>query len=128
MNDSAISRVAHKRRGVDLARLVSASRNLEGVRRNELGFGDRLLVSTRNSVYSVLPLGDGTFSVSGGWFQRAGGSPATMAIAGCTWGGSALAVDWVAVPGMFLEFGNGVRTTRIREVRLIRDDEARRPQ
>lgn len=116
------------RKAHDLARLISVSRKLEGIRRNEISFGDRLLISTRNSVYSVLPLGDGTFNVSGGWFQRNGEAPMAMAIAGCTWGGSAIAVDWVAVPGMFLEFGNGVRTTRIREVRLIREETALRPQ
>lgn len=128
MSGATLSGIAKARKAVDLARLVSVSRSLEGIRRNELGFGDRLLVSTRNSVYSLLSLGDGTYSVSGGWFQRAGGSPVAMAIAGCTWGGSAIAVDWVAVPGMFLEFGNGVRTTRIREVRLIRDEAPQQPQ
>lgn len=128
MSGSAFSGITQARKAVDLARLVSVSRKLEGIRRGELGFGDRLLVSTRNSVYSVLPLGDGTFSVSGGWFQRSAGSPVAMAITGCTWGGSAIAVDWVAVPGMFLEFGNGVRTTRIREVRLIRDEAPQQPQ
>ena len=44
----------------------------------------------------------------------------TMCLAGCTWGGSALLTRMIAAPGMFLEFGNRVRTTRIREVRHLR--------
>jgi hypothetical protein len=40
-------------------------------------------------------------------------------IRGCTWGGSALFERMIAAPGMCIEFDNGVRTTRAREVRLI---------
>jgi hypothetical protein len=38
---------------------------------------------------------------------------------GCTWGGSAIKQDIVAALGLRLEFGNSVRTARIREVRVI---------
>jgi hypothetical protein len=41
-------------------------------------------------------------------------------VLGCTWGGSALMTRMIAAPGMFLEFDNRVRTTRIREVRHLR--------
>ena len=43
-----------------------------------------------------------------------------LRVAGCTWGGSAILTRMIAAPGMFLEFGNRVRTTRIREVRHLR--------
>jgi hypothetical protein len=42
-----------------------------------------------------------------------------MAINGCTWGGSAIKQDILAARGLHLEFGNTVRTTRIREIRVI---------
>ena len=43
-----------------------------------------------------------------------------MRIAGCTWGGAVIHTRLLAAVGMFLEFDNGVRTTRIREAQLIR--------
>jgi len=41
-------------------------------------------------------------------------------VAGCTFGGSVLLTRMLAAPGMFLEFDNHVRTTRIREVQHLR--------
>ena len=58
--------------------------------------------------------------VSGGWFDQRGLSPATTTINGCTWGGSAIKTDLLAGPGLFLEFGNTVVTSRIRIVHVIR--------
>jgi len=95
------------------------------VRRSELSCGDRVIVRTRNSVYSLCVLGDDTFAVSGGWFERHGsGSPALVAVNGCTYGGSVIRHDVVGGLGMFLEFGNNVLTTRIQDVRIVRRDEA----
>ena len=51
-------------------------------------------------------------------------SPATTAINGCTWGGSVIHTDLVAGRGLFLEFGNRVVTTRIRQFHLIRSQES----
>jgi hypothetical protein len=93
------------------------------IRRHELGFGDRLVVKTRNSTYSMIALGDGTFAVSGGWFDHKGLSPATIGVNGCTFGGTAIRHDVVAGRGLFLEFENNVRTTRILGIRV----EPRRP-
>lgn len=93
---------------------------LEGVRKSEVRQGDWIVVDTKNSSYSICALGDGRYCVSGGWFDRQGVSPATVTINGCTWGGSAIKTDFVAGRGLFLEFGNRVVTTRIRNVRLIR--------
>ena len=38
---------------------------------------------------------------------------------GCTAGGRALFTTLIAAPGLFLELGDGTRTTRIRRVRRI---------
>ncbi|HEX9799679.1 MAG TPA: hypothetical protein VGC00_05865 [Thermoanaerobaculia bacterium] len=102
-----------------LEALVAASGELEGVRRRDLAVGDRLVVSTRNSIYSLVAREDGRFNVSGGWFERHGGGERTLAVNGCTVGGHALLTDLVAAPGLFLEFGDGTKTTRIRRVRRL---------
>jgi hypothetical protein len=69
-------------------------------------------------VYAAAAAGDGTYRVAGGWFS---GSRTNLriGISGCTWGGRAIHTGLVAAPGMFLEFANGVRTTRIQHVQLI---------
>jgi len=107
---------------VGLDRLVSVSSRIEGVRRGDLVPGDRLLVSTRNSIYSLVARADGRFAVSGGWYSRQAGpsdEPPTVAVSGCTAGGNAIFTSIVAAPGLFLEFADGTRTTRIRQVRRI---------
>ena len=105
-----------------LGALVSAVDALEGVRRRDLAAGDRLVVSTKNSIYSLVARADGRFEVSGGRFARdaaAGEATQTLAVNGCTAGGHALFTTLVAAPGLFLELGDGTRTTRIRRVRWI---------
>jgi hypothetical protein len=94
----------------------------QSVRKADLRCGDRVLVATQNSLYSVQVLEDSTtYSIRGGWFDRQGLSPIRTSIAGCTWGGSVIKNDIVAACGLHLEFGNRVVTSRIREVRVIRD-------
>jgi hypothetical protein len=45
-------------------------------------------------------------------------------INGCTWGGRAICEEIIAAPGLFLEFANGVTTTRIKSVtHLVAADE-----
>ncbi|MEZ5330598.1 MAG: hypothetical protein R2991_00795 [Thermoanaerobaculia bacterium] len=104
----------------DLEGLARASEGIDGVRRCDLSPGDRVVVATRNSFYALTATVRGTFEVAGGWFDRHGQGPSELAVAGCTAGGSALLADLVAAPGLFLEFANGVRTTRIRHVRHMR--------
>ena len=106
-----------------LRALVKHADQFESVQKRDLFAGDWVLVTTKNSVYSIFVLGDGRYSVSGGWFDREGVSPQTTTINGCTWGGSAIKEDIVAACGLFLEFGNRVMTTRIQEFRVIRADE-----
>jgi len=111
-----------------LETLVTVARQLECIRRGDLLPGDRLLVSTKNSVYRLVARPDGRFDVSGGIFARefaADGGERTLAVCGCTAGGRALFAGVVAAPGLFLEFGDGTTTTRIRQVRRIAGDGAR---
>ncbi len=103
-----------------LGAIVVQASGLEPVRKRDLGCGDWVLVTTKNSVYSICVLGGDSYSVSGGWFDREGVSPQKTTISGCTWGGSAINLDLVAAPGLFLEFGNQVMTARIQHVRVIR--------
>ncbi len=74
---------------------------------------------SQNSVYSVSVIDDDRYLVSGAVFDRKGLSPMKTTIRGCNWGGSTIKEDIVAGCGMFLEFGNGVVTSRIEQVRLI---------
>lgn len=103
----------------DIVTLAQEAGRTPGVRRRDLRRGDCVLVTTRNSVYSLFFLGDGLFEVAGGWFARQGGT-ATITINGCTWGGRAIHSEIVAARGLFLEFGNQVITTRIQNVQLLR--------
>jgi hypothetical protein len=112
--------------GTPLEMLAAEADRLPAVLRSDLRSGDWLLVKTRNSVYSLCLLEDGTYSVAGGWFDRQGASPQRVGVNGCTFGGRAIKSDILAAPGLFLEFENRVTTTRIREARILRGD-ARRP-
>jgi hypothetical protein len=103
-----------------LDRLSAHARTVEGVWARSIQPGDWVVVRTKNSVYSLAAAGDGSYQVAGGWFRQHGAERTPVRVAGCTWGGRALHTGLVAAPGMCLEFANGVRTTRIREVRLIR--------
>ena len=88
-------------------------------RKDELVPGDRVIVSTRNSVYCLFTVGDGKFVVSGGWFDKNRCDP-MVRVNGCTYGGRAIRPDIVAGRGLFLEFANNVCTTRIQNVRVVR--------
>ena len=103
-----------------LENVVARAKSLEAIRRQDLHCGDCLLVTTQNSVYTVWPLFDGYFWVWGGWFDRLGRSPHKVTINGCTWGGCVIKQDVLAAVGLQLEFGNNVRTTRIRRIQVMR--------
>lgn len=102
--------------------IVEQAGGMDSVRKADLRRGDRVLVATENSIYAVDVEEGAVYSVSGGWFDRQGLSPAKISIAGCTWGGSAIKRDIVAARGLHLEFANRVVTSRIRQVRVIRGE------
>ena len=105
--------------GQSLDRIVNGAIHLKQVRKSGLRYGDNVLITTRNSVYSVQFLHKDIYIVSGGWFDRKGLSPTKMTIRGCTWGGSIIKIDIVAACGLCLEFGNRVVTTPIKRVMVI---------
>jgi hypothetical protein len=115
-----MGRVMTTRRVRTVGTILGQLRICRPIRKSELHSGDRLLVTTDNSVYSITVLEDATYSVRGGWFDRKGLSPVVTSIAGCTWGGSVIKVDVVAAHGLRLEFGNRVVTSGIREIRVLR--------
>jgi hypothetical protein len=109
------------RTGVRSLASITQHAQIEGaVRKGDIGWGDRVVVRTRNSIYSIWALGQDNYAVSGGWFDGQNISPATVKINGCTYGGTAIRQDIIAAPGLFLEFGNNVLTTRILEVKVER--------
>jgi len=108
-----------------LDRIVETAEQIGGIRVEDVQPGDWVVVKTRNSTYSLAAMGEGQYRVSGGWFTAQGGDGCDVRIAGCTWGGAVIHTRLVAAVGMFLEFDNGVRTTRIRDVRLVRGGDAR---
>jgi len=105
-----------------LTAIVEHARWANAIRKQDLRFGDRVIVRTRNSVYELWAQGGDAFTVTGGWFDKNHDGPVTVSVNGCTYGGSMIRHDVVAAAGLFLEFGNSVSTTRIRDVELIRWD------
>jgi hypothetical protein len=103
-----------------LDRIVEASEAVDGVWADSVLPGDWIVVRTKNSTYSMAVLGKGLYRAAGGWFDGCSPGGMNVRIVGCTWGGAAIQTRLAAAVGMFLEFDNGVRTTRIREVRHLR--------
>ena len=81
---------------------VAEAQSLDEVRKKDLHNLDRVLVTTRNSLYTIWVLDEGVYWVSGGWFDLRGISPQRVAINGCTWGGTAIKSDIVAAGGQSL--------------------------
>ncbi|MBD3854207.1 MAG: hypothetical protein IFJ96_05445 [Acidobacteria bacterium] len=116
---SGIHRIRRPMKAVALDGLTEVADLVDGVKRRNLDPGDRIVISTKNSVYSLTARADGLFDVSGGWFEREGEGETRVEIRGCTAGGHAIFADHVAAKGLFMEFADGLRTTRIKSVRLI---------
>ena len=100
----------------ELNYMVSQCSSLLEVKKNQLKAGDHIILKTYNSVYKILVDTDGKYIVSGGWFDRNKMSPLRTTINGCTWGGSVIKTDIIAACGLFLEFGNRLKTSRIKEI------------
>ena len=103
-----------------LSAIVDHKDRLEAVYKSDLEFGDRLVVTTRNSTYDIHVFEEGLYTVTGGWFDLYGLSPINIAINGCTWGGRAIKEDILAACGLRLESENNVVTTRILNFQIIR--------
>jgi hypothetical protein len=111
---------ADVRPGYSLSGFVERSVMLPQLLKSDLRVGDHVFVKTHNSLYVIRVAGNGSYLVSGGWFDRKGLSPMKTTIAGCTWGGSIIKVDVVAACGLCLEFGNRLTTSAIRKVFVFR--------
>lgn len=120
---SGVHRRVKPLKAIPIDDLVEAAGVVGGVRRQDLRAGDRVVVSTKNSIYSLTVRADGSFEVSGGWFEREGEGAVSVEVLGCTAGGHGLFTDHIAAPGLFMEFADGLRTTRIRTVRWIAVEE-----
>ena len=59
-----------KKQGQSLDKIVDRTSELKQVRKDELHFGDLIVISTQNSVYSIRVLDNGFYLVSGGWWVR----------------------------------------------------------
>ena len=70
--------------GHSLDKIVENAIQLKEVRKKGLQFGDMVIINTRNSVYSLRTLSDGSFLVCGGWFDKKGMSPLKTTVRGCT--------------------------------------------
>jgi hypothetical protein len=116
---SGVHRRARPIKAIPIDDLTRAAEAVGGIKRSDLSVGERLIVSTKNSVYSLTLRADGAFDASGGWFEREGDGRTTIEVLGCTAGGHAIFTELVAAPGLFLEFSDGLRTTRIRNVRRL---------
>jgi len=99
-----------------LKRISKRAILLDQVSKEDLKFGDFILVVTQHSTYLLYILQNGFYLVSGGWFDRNQLSPVKIQITGCTWGGSIIKNDIVAACDMHLEFSNGIVTSKIQEV------------
>jgi len=102
--------------------LENAVRGLDArhmIHKGDLRPGDMVVVRTFNSCYTIKALERNCYIVSGGWFDRKGTSAEPVRIAGCTWGGSVIKVDVIAVCGLCIEFGNRVRTSVVRSIALL---------
>jgi len=103
-------------KGVTLEALTRQSAALRVVRKSDVRCGDRIVIKTANSIYSIQMISNKHCLVSGGWFDKKGVSPAATHVAGCTWGGTAIKIDTLAACGLCIEFGNRVRTTSVKSI------------
>ena len=112
--------IGHAEESRTLDSLSESARAIDGIWADDVEPGDRLVVHTQNSVYSLTVFPNGVFRVSGGWFSAQGLEDFEVRIVGCTWGGRAILTRLIAAPGMCIEFDNTVQTTSVREVHLFR--------
>lgn len=100
----------------ELKSFIGKSDFLKSVKKADLRPGDEIHLRTVNSSYYIKVDGDGSYIVSGGWFDKMELSPVRTSINGCTWGGSIIKTDIIAACGLYLEFGNRILTSTIQEI------------
>ena len=106
--------------GHNLQKIVSRMDSVQHIHRESLEPGDVVYIKTINSVYTIRKTENNLYEVSGGWFDRKGLSPAVLTIRGCSWGGSIINISIVAACGLYLEFGNNLITSPIRQIIVVK--------
>ncbi len=109
--------------GQSLEKIIKSTNQLKQVRKKDTQVGDLVLITTRNSAYTIRVLEGGMYLVSGGWFDCNGLSPLRTKITGCSWGGSVIKLDILAACGLCLEFGNRVVTSPVQKVFVRKAEE-----
>jgi hypothetical protein len=109
--------------GYNLEKIVHRMDDVKQVPKSSLQTGDTLYIRTLNSTYTIRKTEQELYEVSGGWFDRQGISPAIMTIRGCTWGGSVINIGIVAACGLYIEFGNNLITSPIRQIIIIKSNQ-----
>jgi hypothetical protein len=102
--------------GKTLDGLVRGLEHHSLVRKSDLHPGDRILIRTARSEYRLRVVGDGLYSVNGGWFDKKDLGTVTIGITGATWGGSAIMPQVLAACGMRVEFKNRLVTSPVRTI------------
>jgi hypothetical protein len=105
--------------GLELKNLTDISKSVPQLYKNTLKPGDLIIIKTMNSTYSIKVAENGSYIVSGGWFDKKNLSPSKININGCTWGGSSIKSDIIAACGLRLEFQNRVVTSIIKKIFYI---------
>lgn len=96
--------------------MLSSLAESSGVWRSSVQWGDRITIITANSVYTLIAAEGDSFIVTGGWFERQSASPAVVKVVGCTFGGAVVNRKLIGAPGLHLELGNRLVTTKIQQV------------
>lgn len=96
--------------------MLTSVAEANAVWRSSVQWGDRITIITANSVYTLIAAEDDSFIVSGGWFERQSASPAVVKVVGCSFGGAVVNRKLIGAPGLHLELGNRLVTTRIQQV------------
>ena len=109
--------------GYNLEKIVHRMDEVKLVPKSSLKPGDIVYIKTLNSTYTIRKTEHELYEVSGGWFDRQGISPAIMSIRGCTWGGSVINIGIVAACGLYIEFGNNLITSPIRQIIILRSNQ-----
>ena len=82
---------------------IANSEKWKKIKKSDIKKGQRLIVKTTHSTYEFDYLGNNEYMVKGGYFDINNLSPCRVIINGCTWGGSMLKIDVVAVENMYME-------------------------
>lgn len=104
---------------VDLKELIPELDNLAAISLSDVPVGWTVMVTTENSNYEITVLDPkmAKVSVKGGYFDKRDKSNITTVI-GSTFGGSSV-VQSMIVEGLFMEFGNRVTTSKVKDFKLI---------